>query len=183
MNASIRNLSKGLRSMASISFQDGELKIDLPTATVVYYIERYVPFPKGVAHVDWAWEEMNKQKERLHVLCELKDPESRYGLEDPSGVANLRTELAIPGAFSDKLKRTIDHHAPSQKTPRIYIILLGIEALTEVECDTAQNIILRDMEYLGTPMEAVHIVNIKMWNDKAENKYFSMNKVSRVPTP
>jgi hypothetical protein len=143
------------------SFQDGELLAALPDATAVYDIELSNDIPARTPHVDWAWDEPN-----VHFLCEIKDPESLYAKDDDDGVSEILKRIA-EGSYliylADKAYFTALHHTPSHRSPKTYIAVIGIDALTGAVLDAAGLGITRALKDRGTSIPAI-AVNIERWN-------------------
>lgn len=150
-----------MASCTTNSFTDGELVATLPDATQVYDIEQVTDIPAGVPHVDWAWDEPS-----VHFLCEIKDPESGYAVDDEDGVDAILRRID-EGSYlihlADKARFTSLHHSPSHRGPKTYIAVIAIEALTGAALDAAGLGITRALRDSGVTFPAI-AVNIARWN-------------------
>ena len=150
-----------MASHTSNSFEDGELRATLPAATAVYDVEQSDEIPTGTPHVDWAWDEPP-----IHFLCELKDPESRWALEDVNGIDKMRLNLSVP-SYQSRLARkaweTTVYHTPSKREPRIYVVVVAIASLDGAVLDAAGQIITGATTDLGNTIPTI-VVNLARWN-------------------
>jgi len=150
-------------SYGSSWFHDGQLFAKLPDATAVYDIEQETGPLEDLPHVDWAWDEP-----LLHFLCELKDMESPWALEDVDGIETKIKQLA-DRQYLSYLARKAHHtgiqHAPSKRSPRVYVVVMAIEQLNAAVFDTAEQGMIRALGEMGEIVPTI-VVNIDRWNKK-----------------
>ncbi len=155
------------------SFHDGHLRATLPDALAVYDVEQVREIPEGVAHVDWAWDEPS-----VHFLCELRDGESPWALEDRDNPEKLQKRLqdfSYIQKLANKALQTSSFHEPSKREPKVYVVVIAIESLTGAELDAVGQVLEREMKEIGLTAPGI-VVNIAKWNrDLAPRK---MERVS-----
>lgn len=163
-----------MASIPPLTLREGQLEAHLPLATAGHEVGRSMPYPARVPRVDWAWDELS-----AHFLCEVKDPEHPLAIEgDPEAAERIRADAReswYAAELAVQAHQTTLNHAPSVRTPKVFVVLLAIEAMTAPELLTASLVTHRELRALGTSATVI-AVNIALWNSK-----FAPRRVRRLP--
>ena len=160
-------------SFTSDSFTDCEVNVGLPGATKVYCVQTCEPWPDGQPGADWAWDEPLG-----HYICELKDPESKHGLEDDDGIEKIVSDMDAGTYYwglVNQLEGTLAHHGPSQSGARGFFALVCIDGVIQPDWGAAIDSFSSILRIQGHDIEAA-IVNLTMWDEFLEPR-----KAWRVP--